>query len=254
MAGMMPPQLQQQIAQGQTPPADDGSAAQAPPDAGSSDDTVGDDEGREQASPEEQQEKDDLVKAAFMLIYAGGRVRPVILQLLDDNPADLKQIFGDVLHLDQPADPQSPSGPTLWDAQGPIIALAATGVVIMLEVMKQNGGPPSDGGIALHAGAEVLEDLAHISELAGKHKFSPDEMAEALRKGADLFREAAAEEGMINLDQLKQEFGQIVAADKAGQLNRVLPGLGRGGDSGQPQQAQQPQPQPPPDQQQPQPQ
>jgi hypothetical protein len=269
MAGLMSPAMRQRLASPQDDPAQlagpppdpagpiaassadpDGIPGNAddnlPPDQGSGGaDTVGDDAGQEQASPEEQAQKDAIVKAAFMLMYGGGRVRPVILQLLDNDPTDLKQIFGKVLPLDQPVDPKNPQSPTLWQAQGPIIALAATGVVIMLEVLKQMGGQLPDGGIILHAGAEIIEDLGHIAALAGKTKFTPADLAEALRKGADLFREAAAEAGMIDLNQVKAEFGQIVQADKAGQINKLLPGLPKDDGSQQGQQpagGQQPQP------------
>lgn len=218
MAGLMRPEIEK-----------NGPAASEPErgsfmESGNEPDTASD-EGGEAATPEEQAQYDALVTGAYELMYADGEVRPTILEFLDENPEDLRKIFGEALPLDEPADPNDPEGPTIWEAQGPVIALAATTVIILLEVLRQGGNERPEGYVILHAGTEILEDIAEISEKAGKHTFTQEEMGEALRKGADLFREAAAEEGMIDLDQVKAEFGEVVDADKQGRLGDVVPGL-----------------------------
>ena len=190
--------------------------------------TLPDEEG-EAASPEEQADYEALVTAALEAMYEGGRVRPSILELLDEDPKDLKRMFGDALPLDEPADPARPDGPTLWRAQGPVIALAATGVALMLESLRRLGRTP-EGHVILHAGKAIIEELGEVAASAGRRAYSQDELGEALRKGADLFREAAGAAGLIDLDPVRAEFGEIVAADKEGRLGEIMPGLsGSGG-------------------------
>lgn len=187
------------------------------------DDVVADDD-TPNVSPEEQATYERLVDQAFKLMYEGGEVRPFILQLLDNDPDDLREIFGDALPLDEP-DPDG-SGKTMWEAQGPIIALAATTCVVAMEAVRRSDiDPEEDGYIILHAGAQILEDIAEISEKSGKHNFTQDEVNEAMRKAADLYRAAGSEEGLVNLDRAKQEFNEIVAADKEGRIGDILPQL-----------------------------
>ncbi len=50
-------------------------------------------------------------------------------------------------------------------------------------------------------------------------------MLNAMRMGADLFREAGAEAGIVDLETANEEWGEIEAADKEGRLGEVMPGL-----------------------------
>lgn len=183
----------------------------------------------EAASPEEQADYEALVTTALEAIYEGGTVRPSILELLDEDPKDLKRIFGEALPLDEPADPARPGSPTIWQAQGPVIALAATGVALMLESLRRLGRQP-EGHVILHAGKAIVEELGEVASSAGRKEYGEDELGEAFRKGADLFREAAGAAGMIDMKAVREEFGEIVAADKEGRLGAVVPGLREAGE------------------------
>jgi hypothetical protein len=214
-------------------PAPDPSQAQADPSQGQGDSGQGDEPDQQpNVTPEEQAAYDKFVKHALMLMYGGGQVRPGILHLLDNDPKDLIQII-----------------PTLQGhGVSPIIRLAATAVVVTMQTVRDTS--EQDGAIILHGGKAILEDLAEISQKAGIHDYSDAEVNEAFRVGADLYREAGQTEGLVNLNEAKDEFQQIVTADKSGKLGDVLPPLQQVNDAVAAQQQQQPQDQAAQDQQQ----
>lgn len=188
--GAMPP------AQPDGPPDDEGA------------ETVPDDEQGEQASPDEQARYEEFVKAGYEAMYKGGEVNPAILKMLDDDPSDLMAVLQNADELQN---------------FSPVVALAATATIITLKACEATG--EKDGTIIMHGGKAILEDLVEVAGKAGVKDYSEDEMANAFRMGADLFREAAAEKGIVDLDQAKEEWGQIETADKEGKLGDVLPQL-----------------------------
>lgn len=162
----------------------------------------------EAATPEEQAAYDEFVKEGLRLLYEGGEVRPSVLKLLDDDPSDLMAVLENAEELQQ---------------FSPVVALAAAAALITLQVAKETG--QTEGVILLHGGQALLEELAELAQQAGIYDYSEDEMGMAMRMAADLFREAAADEGIINLDEAKEEWGEIVQADQEGRLGDVLPQL-----------------------------
>jgi hypothetical protein len=194
--------------------------AQADPGAAPDDARVADDAGDEQASPEEQKEYDGFVTAAMEIIYGGGKVKPEILKLLDDDPADLKAALGDSEEFAK---------------FGPSVALAGAAVVVVLELVKKADGDVSDA-VILHGGKEILEELGHVATEAGVHDFSEDELNKAFYIALDLYRETATAQGLLDPSQLKEEFGQIKDADAQG----AFTGGGAGQDSDQAEEAQEP--------------
>ena len=94
----------------------------------------------------------------------------------------------------------------------------------MLESLRRLGRQP-EGHVILHAGKAIVEELGEVAASAGRKDYREDELGEAFRKGADLFREAAGAAGMIDMKAVREEFGEIVAADKEGRLGEVVPGL-----------------------------
>lgn len=152
-------------------------------------------------TPEEQKAYEGFVADGMLLIYEGGEVRPSILELLDENPADLVAILGDVEALKE---------------FSPVVALAATATVIVLELVRRAGDQRPEDDIIFHAGREILEDLATLAGEAKIHDFSEQEMNKAFYIALDLYREAAAQEGLIDVDQLKAEFEEIKQADAEG--------------------------------------
>jgi hypothetical protein len=185
---------------GQPAPADP--AAQGAPPA----DTVSDDEGTEQATPEEQAQYDTFVKLGDKLISEGGEK---ILDLIDEDPADLLKILGDIPELRDPT---------------PSMTLAAAAVIVVMETIRRSPEKPDDL-IIMHGGKELLETLAQLGADSGGHDYSQDELNQAWLHGQDLYRETASAAGLIDDDALKQQFDEIVTSDKEGRLGQTLPAL-----------------------------
>lgn len=169
-------------------------------------DTVPDDAGGEQASPEDQARYEEFVKTGFGMMYSGGKVNEDILKLLDDDPSDLVKELGDSEELRNFT---------------PVVALGATAAIVTLQVVRET--KEQDGAIILQGGKDILDDLSQVALSAGIREYSQDEVNQAMHIGADLYRHAAQEEGLIDLDQAKEEWGQITAADKEGRLGEVIP-------------------------------
>lgn len=207
-------------------------AAGAPASPGTPD-PQGDDEASDagNASPEEQQMYEQFVRAAMDVIYPGGgqQVAPQIL-------ADLKGQFDpQVLAMFEQAEP------ALTDS--PQDSAAATAVVLTLMLdqkmglgakaneQAQNPNPdpnePDHGAVLLHGGKAIVEELLEVSEAAKIHDFNDQDIEAVWARANSLYLVAGEAMGApgANREALKGEFSKLVEADKAGQLNKVLPGL-----------------------------
>jgi hypothetical protein len=199
MAGMMPD------AAPALPPAAAGAAPSPTPEQAA--DTVSDNEdATEDATPEEQEQYDAFVKGALKLVADQGES---ILDLLDNDPTDLKEILGDAGQFDNITPP---------------LALAATTVIVVMEAIRRSGEKPADD-VLMHGGKEVLEVIAELAEKAGEQEYSQDQLNQAWLMGLDLYRSTAEQEGMIDDNALKAQFDEIVTADKEGRLDSVLPAM-----------------------------
>lgn len=203
-----PPQANDPTDPGADPNAPDpaGGGAPAPP-ADPNASTVPDDQG-EQATPEEQAKYEEFVKTGYGMMYAGGKVSPAVLKMLDDDPTDLIAALGNGDEFKQ---------------FSPLVALAATAAIITLKVCEKTG--EKDGAIIMHGGKAIMEDLVEVAGKAGIKDYSEEEMNQAFHMGADLFRHAAESKGILDMSQAKEEWGQITAADKAGKLDDLIPQL-----------------------------
>jgi hypothetical protein len=162
-------------------------------------------------TPEEQAQYDRFVLDGIKLIYEGGKVRQSILDLLDEDPADLIAILGEVEELKQ---------------FSPVAALAATTVVLVLELVRRAGDRRPDDSVILHGGKEMLEELAHLAGEAEIHDYSQNELNRAFLIGMDLWRESATTAGLIDIEQLKAEFAEIKTADAQGRLGDLFAAKG----------------------------
>lgn len=205
MAGIAP-QPQQQ------PQDDPDSQGQQGPDE------VGDEEGLQpNVSPEEQQAYNKFVLGGMMYLYQPKegnqppQVRPAILKLLDNDHSDLKAI----LKL-----PMVMQG-------GPLVAIAATSVIVFMEVMKKVG--PEDGvsdDVALHGAVAILEDVCEIWMRANPgQQLGEDEVHRALSIAAGIYEKVGTDAGLVDPNALKQQFAQLVQADRSGNLASVSPDL-----------------------------
>lgn len=170
------------------------------------------------ATPEEQAQLEDFVMAALVLIYEEKQVRPAIMDMLDDDMSDLNAVLGQTLAAieegeEQGADPPPPH----------LLAIAATAVMIVMQLNSMADAPLPDE-IIFHGGKEIVEELVEISTKMG-NEIGPDEANRAFLIATDLYREAAADAGLVDEAELAKQFEEIVAADKQGRLGEVLPAL-----------------------------
>jgi hypothetical protein len=166
-------------------------------------------------TPEEQAQYDQFVNNALEIIYpqqSQGQPSPAIMQGLAG------QMDPQVAEMFAQADP--PVG------NSPIDNLAATGVslVLMVEASAAQANAAISDDVLYHAGADILAELAEVAEAAKIHEYPDAEMESALYRALDLYRVSSPR---VDPERLKQEFGQIVEADKAGQLDQLLPGIGQ---------------------------
>jgi hypothetical protein len=177
-------------------PAEEAGASPSPNEVS---DRLGDEEGMEQASPEEQAQYDQFVTNGMQVIY------------------DEKEgVRADILaRLKESSDPkENLANTTAW-------------LVTMLETSAEKNGAQIDDAVVMHAGKELMEQLADVCQAANIHDFSDKDMEGAWYRGLDLYRETATQDGRVNPDQLKEQFGEIERADQEGRLNQLLPGFDR---------------------------
>jgi hypothetical protein len=210
MAGIAPQDDEEEVAAPEEPSA--GGVAPAPDSVGPDD--VSDEEGQApNVSPEEQEQYDDFCHGALALIYEGdkdnGQVKPGILKLLDDDPSDLKAILN-AKELEQ---------------FSPLVAIAATAVVVVMEIKRLAKDAEISDAVLMHGGAFVVEELAQIWMGSNKHDLSEDDLHKTYQIAVDIYREVAADAGMLDENSLKEQFAELQKADKEGRLADVSPEL-----------------------------
>ncbi len=109
----------------------------------------------------------------------------------------------------------------------PVDGLANTAVAVVTRVQDsaEKAGQELSPDVVFPAGSEILEDLANLAGEAGIHEFTPEEVEGALFQAMDIYREMKGRDGGAARPQLVEDFNNIVAVDKAGRLDEVVPGL-----------------------------
>lgn len=206
MAGMMP---EQAAPEEEKPPVDDRLKR-----------LVDDDDETPNVDEAEQESYEDFVYAGYALIYAKNSVRPEIKSFLDKDPSDLRSV------LDKLIEEEDEDGNPIEPEFTPMLTVAATAVIVVLQLMRlADDSDRPDDAVIFHGGRAIVEELAQIYGAQNKQELKQGEVNEAFAMAADLYREAAADAGLVNEEALKAAWGQIVAADKAGRLGEVLPQL-----------------------------
>lgn len=160
----------------------------------------------EPASPEEQAIYDQFMENAHSVILGGGNQpsQVTMAHLQGQFEPELQQMF---------AQAQPPLNP-----QNPVDNLAATTtvIVIYLQGSAQEAGKDVPGYIVLEAGQDICDDLAQLV------KINDHDAEMAFYRACDLYRQVSP---YVDQNDLAQQFGQFVEADKSGQLERDVPGL-----------------------------
>lgn len=173
----------------------------APPDDEEADDGAGGDsiDGRKSnASAEDQQLYNDFVLNGHIAIYE-----------------DKKRFDSIVKRLRMGAEQNDPVG-----------ALASVALII---VQRLESGAPNgqkiDSGVLMQGGAEIGLELAEVAEKAGIHKYSDDDIRNAIVRAADQYRLSQAKEGKTDPEEAKREVERLKEADASGDLAKEFPGM-----------------------------
>ena len=168
--------------------------------------------GGEEPTPEEQALYDDFVmRAQGILVPEQGKVSgEIIANLKGDFDPQAAQVF---------ASAEPPLAPSPQDA----VSATAVLLTLMIEAGAMQEGTNYPDDVIYNAGVEVVEMLVAVSEAAGIHEFEEGEEIEGIfYRALDLYRVTSPR---IDQEALKQGFAQLMQANDAGQLNKVLPGL-----------------------------
>ncbi|MCH8141600.1 MAG: hypothetical protein IH908_08390 [Proteobacteria bacterium] len=152
-------------------------------------------QGEEQpnVSPEEQAEYDAIVNNAYNLLY-------------ENIPTTLESIAG---------------------GGDPVTGLAQTVANTMSRLVNSatKAGKKFSGAVILHAGVEILEDLASLAQDSGIHDFTPDELESATYLAAETFRDLQQKAGNLDPNVAAGDLEALQQAEADGTLDQIIPGV-----------------------------
>jgi hypothetical protein len=236
------------------------------PQQGEQEEYEDDDEtgGMADASEEEQQALQQFVETALGIIYPANAKGQVAPQVLDDLRGNIDPEAAQLFEGVEPPLTNSPQDAV--SATAVVLSLMADQQVGLLQrAMEEQGGaqqqpeqgmPPQQGAapmpqqqpmpqgqempegeeddfsaeaVFMEGGKALVEELITISEAAKLYDFDQEEVDGVFYRAIDLFRVVMTKMNPQMIEQLGQQFGQVVEANKAGTLNKILPGLPGGG-------------------------
>lgn len=164
-------------------------------------------------TPEEQAQYDKFVDNGLEIIYPAeteGQPSPAILEGLSG------QINPQIAEMMSGAEPPISNNPI------DNLASTAVSVVLMLEASAAQSNAQISDDVIFHGGREILEECGNVSDAAGIHDYSEQELESSFYRALDIYRVSSPR---IDPETLSQEFGAIEQADKSGQLGQLLPGI-----------------------------
>ena len=179
---------------------------------------AGDDEdmeegqGMTQASPEEQAAYEQFLRNAIELTHGpdGKPTEPVQRHLQGQFEPEVMQMFEAV---NPPINPQSPSD-----------CLALTGLLVVMatDASAMSAGKDVGNDVVFHAGAELIAMFAEDAEALGLFESDDKGVEVAVTRAADIYNQIDGPR--VDKQMLADEFQQLMEADRAGQIDKVLPG------------------------------
>ena len=112
--------------------------------------------------------------------------------------------------------------------EDPIQGLAATTVLVVDGLAKkaeQATGQPVADEVLFHGGAEIMSNIAELAQAAGVHDYTPEDQEKAMYMALDMYGTQAMQDGTLDKGGIAKSYEQMVAADKAGEIDRLLPGI-----------------------------
>lgn len=145
-------------------------------------------------TPEEQAEYDQFVANATEIMY-DEQTMPQILQRIHGSPNKAEAV-----------------------------ANVTAMLVMRLEDSARQEGMPIEGDVKFHGGVNILELLVDLTEAAGIHEFSPEEIEQATLAAMDIYREARQADGTLPSEEIAEDLDLLVAAEEQGALGELVPG------------------------------
>jgi len=105
------------------------------------------------------------------------------------------------------------------------LAMTASTVVKQVADSARQNGMKLSGDVLLHGGQEIVESLADVQASAGIADLSDKEIEGAFFRGLDLYREMSTKDGSLDPATFEEDFRSIVAANKEGRLDELVPGI-----------------------------
>lgn len=152
-------------------------------------------------SPEEQQDYQRFVANGILAIYSDPMHERVLQSLGGNAPAEA-------------------------------LASTAATVVKQLESSARGQGKQISPDILLHGGKEIFEELADLQKEAGLGEVPDDQLEGAWYRALELYRGMAEADGSVDPNAVEQDMATLMAADREGQLDQVVPGLSSAAEKG----------------------
>ena len=169
-------------------------------------------QGMTQASPEEQAAYEQFLRNAIELTHGpdGKPTEPVQRHLQGEFEPEVMQMFQAV---NPPINPESPSD-----------RLALTGLLVVMatDASAMSAGKDVGNDVVLHAGVELIAMFAEDAEALGLFESDEKGIEVAVTRAVDIYNQIDGPR--VDKQMLADEFQQLMEADKAGQLDKVLPG------------------------------
>lgn len=149
--------------------------------------------GENRASPEEQELYEKFVKNAIRVIYSDATF-PKVLELLKAEPKEG-------------------------------VAVAASTIVARVATAAEKKGMKLNGDVVFAAGKTIVEDLINLSEKAGIHEYSQEEVEGVFYNTLDTFRGLMDKAGRINKQAAERDFAKLQQMNQSGEIDRMMMGL-----------------------------
>lgn len=169
------------------------------------------DEETPNVSPEEQAQYDQFVDNCYKMIYSAQGFPKIMERLTASN----NPIEG--------------------------LATAVSSVVFRAADSARKAGFDISPDVLFHGGFEVLNDLADTARKVGVHEYTDQEVQDAWYAGLDMY----LKQDPGQQQQAQADLQQLIEADKAGQLDQLVPGATQAAQALGARAQQQPQAQPP---------
>lgn len=112
---------------------------------------------------------------------------------------------------------------TIQNTQDKVLALGASAEAVVRELADsaETAGKPIPKDVLMHAGTEVIGDLADLVEAAGIYDYTQDEMGKALQVGMSMYAQSKG----VPKEVFEQDFAMLQQAERDGTIEDVIPGI-----------------------------